>query len=95
MKRITSILFSFLIFSSYLHTEIPDQWVLCSSCHGSSGEGGSGPKLQGKSFNEIKSDLEGYRSGKIKGPQSFLMFAMVGNLDEQDIEALAKYVETL
>jgi cytochrome c553 len=93
MKRIKVLLFSFFIFSSYAYAEVPDQWVLCSSCHGPSGEGGSGPKLQGKGFNEIKSDLEGYRSGKIKGPQSSLMFAIVGGLEEKDIEALAKYIE--
>ncbi|HJM59807.1 MAG TPA: c-type cytochrome [SAR86 cluster bacterium] len=95
MKKINILLVLLLVISSQLYAEPPNQWVMCSSCHGPSGEGGVGPKLQGESAEEIRSDLKDYKAGKVKGPLSSLMFPMVSDLTEADIDALAKYIETL
>ncbi len=63
----------------------------CSSCHGVTGEGIIGPKLRGKSKEEILQALHDFKSGKRK---NYVMYGLLGNMNEQQLEQLATEIAT-
>lgn len=67
----------------------------CLACHGANGEGGIGPMLAGQTVDYIVGRLTAYRNGEQVGAQSALMWGQASGLSDQDIQDLAKYVESL
>ena len=58
----------------------------CASCHGINGEGTIGPKLIGKSKDEVINALRDFKSGKRK---NYVMFGLLNNMKDEDLEKLA------
>jgi len=63
----------------------------CSSCHGVMGEGIIGPKLRGKDEESVLNALQDFKSGKRK---NYVMYGLLGNMDEEQIKSLAKEIST-
>ncbi len=63
----------------------------CSSCHGNIGEGIIGPKLIGRDKAYLLSALKDFKSGKRK---NYVMYGLLGNLDDAKIEELASEIAT-
>ncbi len=63
----------------------------CSSCHGSTGEGIIGPKLRGRSKDYILKNLKEFKSGKRK---NYVMYGLLGNLSNQQLDDLATEIST-
>ena len=66
----------------------------CMGCHGMTGGGGVGPKLQGQSRDDIITKMNAYRAGEQVGPMTAMMAPMAANLNDAEIEALADYIVT-
>ncbi|WP_006461048.1 c-type cytochrome [Thiomicrospira aerophila] len=66
----------------------------CMGCHGMTGGGGVGPKLQGQSRDDIITKMNAYRAGEQVGPMTAMMAPMATNLNDAEIEALADYIVT-
>jgi len=66
----------------------------CAACHGPNGEGkpSLGPKLTGKSEDELLQALKDYKSGK---KDNAMMKAPAANLTDQDMANLAAYYASL
>ena len=58
----------------------------CSSCHGVNGEGIIGPKLIGKSAEEVYGALRDFKSGKRK---NYVMYGLLSKMDEAQLKALS------
>jgi cytochrome c553 len=72
----------------------------CMACHGPAGTGNPGsayPHLAGQHANYTKAKLLAYRGGEVWGtaPNAAIMPGVAANLDDNDIEALASYIEGL
>lgn len=73
----------------------------CAGCHGPSGEGIPGahfPQLRGQHADYTADRLRRYRAGENNGdddPYSNIMVAVSRNLTDEDIEALASFIEGL
>ena len=67
----------------------------CIACHGSSGEGGIGPKLAGQLADDIKAKLSTYRAGEQRGAQSAMMWPVTKPMTDDDIDNLAAYITSL
>lgn len=73
----------------------------CAGCHGPSGEGIPGvhyPQLRGQHAEYTVDRLRRYRDGENNGdddPYSNIMVTVARNLSDQDIEALASFLEGL
>jgi len=63
----------------------------CASCHGNIGEGIIGPKLIGKSKETILTALHDFKSGKRK---NYVMYGLLGNMTDQQLEDLATEIAT-
>jgi len=63
----------------------------CSSCHGVNGEGIIGPKLVGLSKDYILKSLKDFKSGKRK---NYVMFGLLNNMKESELESLANEIST-
>jgi len=63
----------------------------CSSCHGNMGEGIIGPKIRGQDKESILNALHDFKSGKRK---NYVMYGLLGNMDEEQIESLADEIST-
>ncbi len=63
----------------------------CASCHGVNGEGIIGPKLLGKSANEVHQALSDFKSGKRK---NYVMYGLLSKMDETQLKALADEIGT-
>jgi len=63
----------------------------CSSCHGVIGQGIIGPKIMGKSKEFILQALHDFKSGKRK---NYVMYGLLGNMDEKQLEELASEIAT-
>lgn len=63
----------------------------CASCHGNIGEGIIGPKLIGKSKEQLLSALKDFKSGKRK---NYVMYGLLGNMNDQQLEELATEIAT-
>ena len=69
---------------------------LCAACHGDKGQGiASFPKLSGQSADYITTALNQYKNNETRGAQSVIMWGQAGNLSNQDIQTLSKYIEQL
>jgi cytochrome c553 len=67
----------------------------CVACHGTAGEGGIGPALQGQATADIVSKLTAYRAGEQRGAQSAMMWPVAKPMSDDDITNIAAYVGTL
>lgn len=68
----------------------------CISCHGVEGIEpimGTYPKLGGQSAPYLVAKLKSYKAGEIKGAQSALMTPMASMLSDDEMEAVAEYLE--
>jgi len=63
----------------------------CASCHGNAGQGIIGPKLIGQSAEVILKDLQDFKSGKRK---NYVMYGLLGNMSDAQLESLAKEIGT-
>ena len=63
----------------------------CASCHGVNGEGIIGPKLVGKSEEEIYKALTDFKSGKRK---NYVMYGLLSKMDDDQLKALSKEIST-
>ena len=63
----------------------------CSSCHGVNGEGAVGPKLIGKSEEEVLQALTDFKSGKRK---NYVMYGLLTKMSDEDLKALAREIGT-
>ena len=63
----------------------------CASCHGNIGQGIIGPKLIGKDKAYLLTALKDFKSGKRK---NYVMYGLLGNLDDKKIEELASEIAT-
>ncbi|WP_187648304.1 c-type cytochrome [Nitrosophilus labii] len=61
----------------------------CASCHGVNGNGAVGPKLLGKSKDEILQALKDFKSGKRK---NYVMYGLLSNMKEEDLISLAEEI---
>lgn len=71
------------------------KFAACVACHGSQGQGGVGPKLQGQKSEVIVKKLTAYKNKQQVGPQSQLMWGIAGGLTPADIANIAAYTATL
>ncbi len=58
----------------------------CASCHGVNGEGIIGPKLIGKSAEEVYSALTDFKSGKRK---NYVMYGLLSKMDDSQLKTLS------
>jgi len=58
----------------------------CSSCHGVNGGGIIGPKLLGKSAEEVHQALTDFKSGKRK---NYVMYGLLSKMDEAQLKLLS------
>ncbi len=63
----------------------------CSSCHGNIGQGIIGPKLMGRDKDYILNALHDFKSGKRK---NYVMYGLLGNMTEEQLESLASEIST-
>ena len=63
----------------------------CSSCHGSTGEGIIGPKLRGKDKDFLLKNLKEFKAGTRK---NYVMYGLLGNLSDQQLDDLATEIST-
>ncbi len=63
----------------------------CASCHGNMGQGIIGPKLIGEDKETILKALHDFKSGKRK---NYVMYGLLGNMDEEQLESLADEIST-
>lgn len=68
----------------------------CVSCHGEAGIApimATYPKLGGQSAPYLVAKLKSYKAGEIKGAASALMTPMAAMLNDDEMEAVAGYLE--
>ncbi len=58
----------------------------CSSCHGVNGEGIIGPRLIGKSSQEVYQALVDFKTGKRK---NYVMYGLLSKMDDKQLKQLA------
>jgi len=63
----------------------------CASCHGNIGQGIIGPKLIGRDKTYILNALKDFKSGK---RTNYVMYGLLSNLDESQLEELASEIAT-
>jgi len=63
----------------------------CASCHGVNGGGIIGPKLLGKSAEEVHQALTDFKSGKRK---NYVMYGLLSKMDEGQLKALSDEIGT-
>ena len=63
----------------------------CALCHGASGQGGVGPKLQGESARKDAGAVAAF----VKNPAGSMPKLFPGIMSDADVTAVAAYVETL
>ena len=78
---------------------IPDKGVpACMSCHGPKGGGNPAahfPKLSHQHAAYVAHELRDYRDGKEEYPSAKIMSGVVSRLSDEEIEAVASYVQGL
>lgn len=70
-------------------------YATCVGCHGAAGEGGVGPKLAGQDVASVVDKLQRYKAGEQIGPMTGMMAPMAAGLSDEDMQAVAEYVNTL
>ncbi len=69
-------------------------WAGCAACHGQKGQGmGIFPALAGQSSDYIVDKLTTYKNRGEVGNMSSTMWAQAGQLSEQEIETLGKFIQ--
>ena len=77
-------------------SSIKGLWAGCAACHGAEGQGMAVfPKLAGQSSDYITSRLYAYQNRETIGAMSSTMWAQAGQLTDEQIATIGKYVETL
>jgi len=77
-------------------SSIKGLWAGCAACHGAEGQGMAVfPKLAGQSSDYITSRLYAYQNRETIGNMSSTMWAQAGQLTDDEIATLGKYIETL
>ena len=77
-------------------SSIKGLWAGCAACHGAEGQGMAVfPKLAGQSSDYITSRLYAYQNRETVGNMSSTMWAQAGQLTDDQIATLGKYIETL
>ena len=77
-------------------SSIKSLWSGCAACHGAEGQGMAVfPKLAGQSSDYITSRLYAYQNRETIGNMSSTMWAQAGQLTDEQIATLGKYIETL
>jgi cytochrome c553 len=77
-------------------SSIRSLWAGCAACHGQGGEGMAVfPALKGKSSDYITEKLYAYRNKETVGNMSSTMWAQAGQLTDEQITTIGKYIETL
>ena len=75
-------------------SSIRSLWAGCAACHGQNGEGMAVfPALKGQTADYIIDRLTTYKNKGEVGAMSSTMWAQAGQLSEQDIETLVKFIE--
>ncbi len=71
---------------------------VCAGCHGADASKaalGKSQIIKGWSADKIKEALNGYKAGTYGGAMKGMMAGQVSKLNDEQIEALAKYISTL
>ncbi len=77
-------------------SSIKSLWSGCAACHGAEGQGMAVfPKLAGQSADYIENRLYAYKNRETVGNMSSTMWAQAGQLTDDEISTLGKYIETL
>ena len=77
-------------------SSIKGLWAGCAACHGAEGQGMAVfPKLAGQSSDYITGRLYAYQNRETVGNMSSTMWAQAGQLTDDEIATLGKYIETL
>ena len=77
-------------------SSIKGLWAGCAACHGAEGQGMAVfPKLAGQSADYIENRLYAYKNRETVGNMSSTMWAQAGQLTDQQITTIGKYIETL
>ena len=77
-------------------SSIKGLWAGCAACHGAEGQGMAVfPKLAGQSSDYITGRLYAYQNRETVGNMSSTMWAQAGQLTDEQIATLGKYIETL
>jgi cytochrome c553 len=63
----------------------------CASCHGNIGEGIIGPKLTGRDKEYVLLNLKAFKDGSRK---NYVMYGILGRLDDAQMESLAEEIGT-
>ena len=75
-------------------SSIKGLWAGCAACHGQSGQGmGIFPKLAGQSSDDIIQKLNTYKNRGEVGNMSSTMWAQAGQLSDEQIETLGRFIE--
>lgn len=97
MKTIQKTLLGLVILGS-LNVAIAsgaDIYKKCSSCHGVQGEKkalGRSAVIKGWEVEKLISALKGYKNGTYGGPMKGLMKGQVSDLNDTQIQAVAKFI---
>jgi cytochrome c553 len=75
-----------------------EKFVQCASCHGADGRStviGKYPKIGGQNREYLVGALKAYKEGRRQGSYAAVMAEVARQLSDEDIAALAAYIETL
>lgn len=77
-------------------SSIKGLWAGCAACHGNEGQGVAVfPKLAGQTADYVTGRLNAYRNRETIGNMSTTMWGQAGDLTDQQIQTLSKYIEQL
>ncbi len=83
---------------SFLAADGAELYKKCAGCHGANGEKkalGKSKVITGMPAAETEAALKGYKDGSFGGAMKGLMKGQVASLSDDDIKALATYIEGL
>ncbi len=100
MKTLTKIIAttSILLSTSLFATDGEVLFKSCIGCHGANAEKkalGKSEIIQGWSVEKTTKALKGYQDGTYGGPMKGVMKGQAAKLDDEKIDAIAKYISTL
>lgn len=100
MKTIQKVLLGLAVLGSLTAVAAADGaniYKKCAACHGATGEKkalGKSAVIKGWGAEKTVAALKGYKAGTYGGAMKALMKGQVAPLDDKQIEAVAKYIET-
>lgn len=68
------------------------EYIRCIGCHGVSGEGGVGPRLNNQAPEDIVIKLQRYKEGNRVGPLSSMMIPLVRDMSTEQMHAIAEFI---